>query len=271
VGKGRRGRDEAGADRPGGVRAPAPASESSPAIGTLHLVATPIGHLNDVTLRALEVLAQVDRIAAEDTRQVRKLLARHGIEPPILEPYHARNEARMTERLAGRLQRGEMLALVTDAGTPGISDPAYRLTRAALEIGARVTAIPGPSAVVAALIVSGLPTDRFVFEGFPPRRSGPRRRALERLAELPHTLVFFEAPNRVHHLLADVLAVLGDRPLAVARELTKLYEEVWRGTVSEYLAGTPSKPPRGESTVVVGGLSRALFRRAAEEKNGEED
>jgi 16S rRNA (cytidine1402-2'-O)-methyltransferase len=230
--------------------------------GILYLVATPIGNLADVTLRALEVLGQVSRIAAEDTRQVRKLFARHGITPPVLEPYHARNEAGMAGRLAERLREGESLALVTDAGTPGVSDPGYRLTRAALAVGARVVPIPGPSAVLAALNGSGLPTDRFVFEGFPPRRQGPRRRALTRLADLPHTLVFFEAPPRLRGFLGDVLAVLGDRPLAVARELTKVHEEIWRGSVSAYLTAVGAQTPRGEVTVVVGGRSRAEAREA---------
>ncbi len=224
--------------------------------GVLYIVATPIGNLDDITLRALEVLGKVDRIAAEDTRQVRKLLDRHGIEARVLEPFHAHNEARMAGRLAARLESGESMALVTDAGTPGVSDPAYLLVKAALRVGATVEAIPGASAVLAALTSSGLPTDHFLFEGFPPRRPGARRRALVRLAELPHSLVFFEAPARLRGFLTDVLAVLGDRPLAVARELTKRHEEIWRGTVAEYLeASLP--PPRGEVTVVIAGRSRA--------------
>jgi len=239
-----------------------PSAAGGPESGVLYLVATPIGNLADVTLRALEILGRVDRIAAEDTRHVRKLFERHGIPAPVLEPYHARNEASVAGRLAERLRRGESLALVTDAGTPGVSDPGYRLTRAALAVGARVVSIPGPSAVLAALVCSGLPTDRFVFEGFPPRRPGPRRRALARLAELPHTLVFFEAPPRLRGFLGDVMAVLGDRPLAVGRELTKLHEEVWRGSVSAYLAVAAARPPRGEVTVVVGGRSRAEARAA---------
>jgi 16S rRNA (cytidine1402-2'-O)-methyltransferase len=169
----------------------------------------------------------------------------------------------MAGRLAERLRRGESLALVTDAGTPGVSDPAYRLTRAALEVGAPVVPIPGPSALLAALVASGLPTDRFIFEGFPPRRSGPRRRALARLKSLPHTLVFFEAPLRLRSFLGDALAVLGDRPLAVARELTKLHEEIWRGRISAYLAEAAAGAPRGEVTVVVGGRSRAEARAEA--------
>jgi 16S rRNA (cytidine1402-2'-O)-methyltransferase len=237
----------------------------------LYIVATPIGNLNDVTLRALEVLARVDRIAAEDTRHTRRLLDRHGVCPSVLEPYHAHNEGRMAGRLADRLRRGESVALVTDAGTPGIADPAYRLTRAALEVGAQVVPIPGPSAVLAALAASGLPTDRFLFEGFPPRRHGPRVRMLERLVDLPHTLIFFEAPSRLGALLADVEAVLGDREIAVGRELTKRYEEIWRGTVGGYLQGAMPAARgagikaglKGEVTLAVAGQSRAAARAAA--------
>lgn len=236
--------------------------------GVLYVVATPIGNLNDVTLRALEVLASVDRIAAEDTRHSRRLLDRHGIRAPVLEPYHAHNEERMAGRLADRLRRGESVALVTDAGTPGIADPAYRLTRAALEVGARVVPVPGASAVLAVLTASGLPSDRFLFEGFPPRKPGPRRRMLERLADLPHTLIFFEAPPRVGNFLADILVVLGDREIAVGRELTKVHEEIWRGTVGSYLEDEApgSAPPKdrmglkGEVTVAVAGQSRKKAR-----------
>jgi 16S rRNA (cytidine1402-2'-O)-methyltransferase len=246
-------------------RRPGAPEEPSPA-GVLYVVATPIGNLSDVTLRALEVLGRVDRIAAEDTRRARQLLDRHGIRAAVLEPYHAHNEARMAGRLAGRLRRGESLALMTDAGTPGVADPAYRLTRAALEVGATVVPIPGASAVLAALAASGLPTDRFVFEGFPPRRPGPRRRMLARLAYLPHTLVFFEVPSRLRGLLVDVEAVLGDREMAVGRELTKLHEEVWRGKVGAYLATSSQAAVarlKGEVTLVVAGQSRAAARQAA--------
>ncbi len=221
--------------------------------GTLFVVSTPIGNLGDITERALAVLAQVDRIAAEDTRQTRKLLARHGVHARIIEPYHAHNEARVATRLAERLRRGEAVALVTDAGTPGISDPAYRLVRAALAVGAAVVAVPGPSAVLAALIASGLPMDRFLFAGFPPRKPGPRRRELAALAELPHTLVFFEAPLRLTGFLTDVLSVLGDRQVAVGRELTKRHEEVWRGSLASYLEKKSGVMVKGEVTVVIAG------------------
>lgn len=224
--------------------------------GTLYVVATPIGNLADVTLRALAVLGAVDRIAAEDTRRTRILLSRHGVSGRIFEPYHAHNEARVAPRLADRLRHGEAIALVTDAGTPGVSDPAYRLVRAALEAGAPVVAVPGPSAALCALVASGLPTDRFLVQGFPPRKSGPRRRMLAELADLPHTLVFFEAPPRLSGFLADVLQVLGDREIAVARELTKRFEEIWRGPATGYLAARPAKDVRGEVTVIVAGRGR---------------
>ncbi len=237
------------------------AIESVVAGGTLYVVSTPIGNLSDITLRALAVLQQVDRIAAEDTRHTRRLLLRHGIHPRAIEPYHAHNEQRMGPRFADRLRRGEAVALVTDAGTPGVSDPAYRLIRAALEVGAPIVAVPGASAVLTALVASGLPMDRFVFQGFPPRKPGPRRRLLASLASLPHSLVFFEAAPRLPGFLTDLGAVLGDRRIAVGRELTKRFEEVWRGTVSEYLATKAGSTVKGEITVVVAGAERRGPRR----------
>jgi 16S rRNA (cytidine1402-2'-O)-methyltransferase len=227
--------------------------------GVLVVVATPIGNLADASPRALEALQRADRVAAEDTRRTGRLLAAHGVEAR-LDSYHDHNEARVAPRLIERLVAGESIALVTDAGTPGVSDPAYHLIRLAIDAGVRVEAVPGPSAVLVALVVSGLPMDRFVFEGFPPRKKGPLARRLEALAPLPHTLVFFEAPPRLDGFLRQTLEVLGDRPLAVCRELTKLHEEVWRGTLSGWLEGKSGKPPRGEVTVVVGGATRALRR-----------
>ncbi len=229
--------------------------------GVLYVVATPIGNLSDTSSRALEVLGTVDRIAAEDTRRTRRLLTAHGLKGR-LESCHDHNEGRVGPRLVERLIEGESVALVTDAGTPGVSDPAYRLVRLAIDAGLRVEAIPGPSALLAALVVAGLPMDRFVFEGFLPRRPGPLRRRLEALAALPHTLVFFEAPPRVPKLMAAILEVLGDRPLAVCRELTKLHEEVYRGTVQAWLEEAAERRLRGEVTLVVGGDTRR--RRQAE-------
>jgi 16S rRNA (cytidine1402-2'-O)-methyltransferase len=230
--------------------------------GVLYVVATPIGNLADTTARAVEVLGRVDRIAAEDTRRTRRLLSAHGI-GARLESYHDHNEDRMAPRLVRGLVAGESVALVTDAGTPGISDPAYRLIQQAIASGVRVESIPGASAVLTALVVSGLPMDRFVFEGFPPRRPGQLRRRLAALAELPHTLVFFENPARLKKFLDAVHEVLGDRPLAVCRELTKLHEQVWRGSVDEWLAASAPTELRGEITVVLGGLARTTRRRRA--------
>jgi 16S rRNA (cytidine1402-2'-O)-methyltransferase len=237
--------------------------ESEGGAGTLYVIATPIGNLEDVGPRALQILALADRIAAEDTRTTRKLLDRYGVKPRILEPYHVRNEGAVARRLGERLRLGDSVALVTDAGTPGVSDPAYTLIRAALGVGARVVPVPGPSAALAALVGSGLPMARFLFEGFPPRRPGPRRQLLRSLADLPHTLVFFESAPRLAGFLTDVEAVLGNRLVAIARELTKLHEQFWRGKVADYLADRAAgPPPRGELTVVVEGAPR---RRAARE------
>jgi len=218
----------------------------------LYLVATPIGNLRDVTLRALDVLAAADVIACEDTRVTAKLLKAHGVKTPTL-AYHEHNARRVRPKLISRLQAGETVALVSDAGTPLISDPGYKLVRAAAEAGVPVTAIPGASATLTALSVSGLPTDRFLFAGFLPVRKGPRRAALAALATVPATLVLFEAPSRFAAALADMAAVLGDRPAAVARELTKLHEEVRRGGLTELAAHyAEAGAPKGEAVVVVG-------------------
>ncbi len=254
----------------GGPAAGEDATAARPVVpGTLYVVATPIGNLADVTLRALDVLGHVDRIAAEDSRRTRMLLARHGLAGRIVEPYHEHNEARMAPRLAERLRAGEAVALVTDAGTPGVSDPGYRLVRAALAAGAPVVAVPGPSAALCALAASGLPTDRFLVQGFPPRKPGPRQRMLADLAALPHTLIFFEAPSRVLALVADVVTILGDREIAVGRELTKRFEEIWRGPAAAYLRARDGAEPRGEVTVVVAGLARKDARAGARARAGE--
>ncbi|MGD8396355.1 MAG: 16S rRNA (cytidine(1402)-2'-O)-methyltransferase [Candidatus Eiseniibacteriota bacterium] len=240
---------------------------STPGAGVLYVVATPIGNLADTSTRMLEVLGSVDRIAAEDTRRTGRFLAAHGIEGR-LESCHDHNEARKAPRLVEELVAGSSLALVTDAGTPGVSDPAYHLVRLAIDAGVRVVAVPGPSAVLTALVLSGLPMDRFVFEGFPPRRPGPLRRRLEELAELPHTLVFFETPPRLPALVRAAAATLGDRPVAIGRELTKLHEEVWRGTLEGWLAAAGDRRLRGELTVVIAGATRH-WRRAQRRRGGE--
>lgn len=220
--------------------------------GTLYLVATPIGNLEDMTSRARRILAEVDLIACEDTRHTRHLLTHYGITTRTLS-FHEHNEAARTSELLQRLQRGEDIAVVSDAGTPGVSDPGYPLVREAAAAGISVVSVPGPSAVMAALTVSGLPPDRFVFLGFLPRRSGERRRALAAAAALPWTLVLFEAPHRITAVLEDIEAVFGDRRVALARELTKKFEEVFRGTVSGALGHLRAHAPRGEFTIVVEG------------------
>jgi 16S rRNA (cytidine1402-2'-O)-methyltransferase len=243
-------------ERPGDGSRPAPAGKpSTPCAdgGRLHLVALPIGDPDDLTLRARRLLAEVDVIACEDTRETTKLLRRHGIDPGRrLVAYHDHNGATQRPVLLAALAAGRSVALVPDAGTPLVSDPGFKLVREVEAAGHRVTALPGPSAVLAALTLSGLPTDRFLFAGFPDARPAARRADLRRLAEVPATLVFFEAPGRVAASLADMATVFGDRPAALARELTKRFEEVRRGRLSELAQGAVADPPRGEIAVVVG-------------------
>lgn len=217
----------------------------------LHLVATPIGNLKDVSFRALSTLAAADAVVAEDTRVTKTLLAHYGISTPLI-AYHEHNARVIRPHLLARLEAGAKLALVSDAGTPLVSDPGFRLVQEALEKGVHVTSVPGPSAVLAALVVAGLPTDRFFFEGFLPHKSGPRRARLAELAHIPGTLVFFESPRRLAETLADCAAVLGKRDAAIARELTKLFESVRRGALDE-LAATlaEEEPPRGEIVLLV--------------------
>ena len=217
----------------------------------LYLVASPIGHLQDVTLRALEVLAGADLLACEDTRHTRRLLDRHDIAARTM-AYHAHNEHRQLPHLLDALRREQSVALITDAGMPGISDPGMLLVRAARAEKIPVIPIPGPSAVPTALAASGLPTAPFTFMGFLPPRSGARRRALEEMAALPHTLVLFEAPHRLTAALADMAAVLGARQAVICREMTKIHEEFRAGTLVE-LANRPApERTRGEITVVIG-------------------
>jgi 16S rRNA (cytidine1402-2'-O)-methyltransferase len=224
-------------------------------LGTLYVVGTPIGNLEDITLRALRVLAEVDLIAAEDTRVTRVLLNHHGIRTPLA-PFHEFSRAAAVDKLLARLQQGDV-ALVSDAGMPGISDPGYRLVRGAIDAGLEVVPVPGPSAVIAALAVSGLPTHSFTFVGFLPRKSGQRRRLFEQQRERGETLVAFESPHRLLAALNDLAAVLPERQTAVARELTKRFEQVVRGTASVALAAFQSHPPRGEITLLVAGRASA--------------
>lgn len=220
-------------------------------ISGLALVATPIGNARDITLRALDMLNDVDAIACEDTRVTAKLLAIHGISKPLL-AYHEHNAERARPMLIERLKSGETVALVSDAGTPLVSDPGYKLVRACLENGIPVTPIPGASAVLTALVASGLPTDRFLFAGFLPAKQAARRRALNELRGVAASLVFMESAKRLAASLADMAETLGSRPCAVAREMTKLFEEVRRGTLDELAAHyKESGAPKGEVTVVV--------------------
>jgi 16S rRNA (cytidine1402-2'-O)-methyltransferase len=222
--------------------------------GVLYIVATPIGNLEDITLRALRVLKEVDLIAAEDTRHTRHLLDHHGIKT-ALTSYHEHNELRMAPLLVERLKRGESIALVTDAGTPAISDPGYRLVTAAIAGEILVTPIPGPSAVTAVLTASGLPTDRFVFEGFLPGGQKERRARLLALKDDRRTLVFYEAPHRLRESLADIRDILGEREVVLAREVTKVHEEFRRGSAGELLAKLENEKIRGEITLAVKGVS----------------
>jgi 16S rRNA (cytidine1402-2'-O)-methyltransferase len=218
----------------------------------LYLVATPIGNLGDITLRALEVLRSVDLIASEDTRKTSILLHHYDIHKPQ-KSYHAFNEKKVVPKLVESLLEGDSIAVVTSAGTPVISDPGYSLVEAAIENDIPVTAIPGPAAVVMALTLSGLPAHSFTYKGFPPRKRGARQRFIGEDADSPHTQIFYESPYRIQAFLEDALAVLGDRRAAVANDLTKKFETVYRGRLSELVEKINAEKPRGEYTVVIEG------------------
>jgi len=220
--------------------------------GILYVVATPIGNLEDVSERALRTLREVDLIAAEDTRRTSKLLAHYAIEKSLTS-YHDAAERRKAPALVEELLGGKSIALVSDAGTPLISDPGYRLVRAALDAGISVVPIPGASAATALVSVSGLATDRFVFEGFLPQREGRRRRRLEALRSEQRTIVLYESPHHIERTLGEIAEILGDREIVVGREITKVFEEIVRGTVSSVGAVIAAKPPRGEYTIVIAG------------------
>jgi 16S rRNA (cytidine1402-2'-O)-methyltransferase len=230
--------------------------------GTLFVVGTPIGNLGDMTRRAAETLAAVDLVAAEDTRRSGRLLDGLGIRKPLISLFEG-NERERTPELVGRLLDGTDIALVTDGGMPSISDPGFRLVRACAAERIDVRVVPGPSAVIAALVASGMPTDRFVFEGFLPRKQGDRERRLADLATDPRTLIVFESPLRVQILLRDLLVAFGDRQIALGRELTKLHEEVMRGSVSQVLSTLGDAELKGEVVVVVHGADEVVHDLAA--------
>jgi 16S rRNA (cytidine1402-2'-O)-methyltransferase len=223
--------------------------------GRLYLVSTPIGNLEDITLRAIKVLRRVDLIAAEDTRRARRLLVRYRVRVPLTS-FFEHNEPTKKDALVKKLLEGHDIALISDAGTPGVSDPGFRLVQRAIEEGIEVIPIPGPSAHVAALVVSGLPTDSFHFFGFLPPKGAKRKKRLEELRELRGTIILYEAPHRLLRTLQDIKDMCGDRHVVVARELTKLYEEVIRGPITEVLTGLEGRKIRGEITLVVAGRGR---------------
>jgi len=220
--------------------------------GTLYLVSTPIGNLEDITFRAVRMLREADLIAAEDTRRTRQLLDHYHISARLTS-YHDHNKEQRSPRLLETLLAGRSVALVSDAGTPGISDPAYYLVRLAIQKDVPVVPIPGPASPLAALVVSGLPPDRFIFEGFLPVKAGKRRSRLRDLTDEPRTIVLFESPHRLLKTLQDIRDIMGDRPAAVVRELTKKFEEVSRGPVSRLIAAYGERKPRGEFVIVLGG------------------
>jgi 16S rRNA (cytidine1402-2'-O)-methyltransferase len=233
-------------------------------MGTLYLVATPIGNLEDISPRALRILREVALIAAEDTRHTKKLLNHFGIEKQPTS-YFEHNKLHKLDFILEKLSQGDV-ALVSDAGTPAINDPGYELVQAALASGFNVMPVPGPSAPIAALTVSGLPTDSFLYLGYLPHKASERRKSIEQVAHLPYTLIFLESPHRLIDALADLLATLGERRICIAREMTKLYEEYWRGEISAGIEYFKSKDPRGEFTLVVAGMQKVKSEKWGEEK-----
>jgi 16S rRNA (cytidine1402-2'-O)-methyltransferase len=222
--------------------------------GNLYIVSTPIGNLEDITLRALRVLKEVGIIAAEDTRHTRKLLSRYDIHVPMTS-YHDFNKLEKAEVLISKIKEGTDIALVSDAGTPGISDPGYYLIKRAIEEGIKVIPVPGATALTAALSISGLPTDRFSFIGFIPKKRSARERTLKMLSELEHTIILYESPHRVIKTLKEIKEIFGDRRIAIARELTKMHEEIVRGTLSEVIDKLGTRP-RGEIVLIIEGKGK---------------
>ncbi len=226
--------------------------KDGPGKGSLYIVSTPIGNLDDITLRALKILRHVDLIAAEDTRRTRRLLSHFDIHIPLVS-YFEHNELKRLDKLLSHLKTGKEIALVSDAGTPGISDPGYRLIKQAIESGIPVIPIPGPSAIIAALSISGLPTDSFTFVGFLPKKGGKRRKLLDKLGDLNGTSILYESPHRLMETLEDLHHVCGDRQITVTRELTKAFEEVIRGRISEIIDTLKNRRIKGEITIVLAG------------------
>ncbi len=230
----------------------------------LYLVATPIGNLEDITLRALNTLRAVDMVASEDTRKTGLLLKHFEIKKPQM-AFHEHNEQQAGGRILRLLSEGQSVAVVTNAGTPGISDPGFTLVRRAIEAQVPVTMIPGPTALIMAVVLSGLAVHSFTFRGFPPRKPGPRKRFLAVDKEAPHTLIFYESPYRLAAFLADALEVFGDRPAALANDLTKLFESVHRGPLSSLLEMVKKSTPKGEYIVVIGGAEKGARVQAVQE------
>lgn len=233
-------------------------------MGSLYLVATPIGNLEDLSPRALRILREARLIAAEDTRHTRALLTHFDLHTPLTS-YFEHNKLTKLEKILAELSLGDV-ALVSDAGTPAINDPGYELVKAAIEAGYPVSPVPGPSAPIAALAASGLPTDGFLYLGYLPRKSAERRETLDGVRQIPFTLIFFETPHRLLESLADLEAVLGDRPMSAARELTKIHEQFVRGRISEVRAHFSENAPRGEFVLVVGGQAQELIQLWSREK-----
>lgn len=241
-------------------------------MGTLYVVATPIGNLEDLSFRAARVLGEVDVLACEDTRITRRIYERYNIPSPrTIFSHHEHNEEQAGKRILGLLQDGLSVAICTDSGCPGISDPGYRVIAASLEAGHRVENIPGPSAVSTALLASGLPTSSYTFKGFPPRKGGPCRRFLDMERESPHTLIFFESPFRVHPFLSTALEVLGDRRAAVCIELTKKFEQTHRGYLQDLVQAFAGRTVKGEVAVVIAGNHPKFIRESESPDMDDED
>lgn len=231
--------------------------------GVLYVVSTPIGNLEDITRRALRILTEVDLIAAEDTRHTRKLLSHYDIHTPLTS-YFEHNKRAKSDLILAQLHQGQNVALVSDAGTPGISDPGYLIIKLCIEAGIQIVPIPGATACIAAAVVSGFPLHTFVFEGFLSPKSGRRRKKLESLLNEPRTIIFYESPHRLNKFLRDAHEILGDRQIVIAREMTKMFETIYRGQISDALSNFHEEKPRGEFTIVIRGANKKERKRENE-------